>query len=133
MNAPEEKDPLDTLLREQNNYVDDGGFTARVMAALPPRRRRSWLQPIVLLGAAAIGAALAIRWLPWESLPPLDASALLSLDPKVTMPWLSVLLVAASITWAAMAPFNWMTDPSARSQQLSWSSLLLWLRRREFD
>ncbi len=103
MNAPEEKDPLDTLLREQNNYVDDGGFTARVMAALPPRRRRSWLQPIVLLGAAAIGAALAIRWLPWESLPPLDASALLSLDPKITMPWLSVLLVAASITWAAVA------------------------------
>lgn len=107
MNAPEEKDPLDTLLREQNKYVDDGGFTARVMAALPPRRRRSWLQPIVLLGAATIGAALAVRWLPWESMPPLDPSALLSLDSKVTIPWLSVLLVAVSIAWAVVAAVQW--------------------------
>jgi len=107
MNAPEEKDPLDALLREQNTYVDDGGFTARVMAALPQRRRRSWLQPVLLLGAAAIGAALAVRWLPWESLPALDPSALLSLDTKVTIPWLSVLLVAASITWAVLAAVQW--------------------------
>jgi len=107
MNAPEEKDPLDTLLREQDVYVDDGGFTARVMAALPPRRRRSWLRPALLLGAAAIGAVLAGRWLPWESLPPLDLSALLSLDSSVAIPWMSVLLVAASITWAAVAAVQW--------------------------
>jgi hypothetical protein len=107
MNTPDEKDPLDMLLREQNAYVEDGGFTARVMAALPERRRRSWLQSIVLLGAAAIGAALAVRWLPWRSLPPLDLSALFSLDPKVTIPWLSVLLVAASIAWAVMAAVQW--------------------------
>ncbi len=107
MNAPEEKDPLDTLLREQNPYVDDDGFTARVMAALPQRRRRFWLQPALLLGAAAIGAVLAVRWLPWESLPPLDTSALLSLDTKVAMPWISVVLVAASITWAVLAAVQW--------------------------
>jgi hypothetical protein len=107
MNTPDEKDPLDTLLREQNAYVNDEGFTVRVMAALPERRRRSWLQPALLLGAAAIGSALAVRWLPWESLPPLDSSALLSLDPKVTIPWLSVLLVVASITWAAVAAVQW--------------------------
>jgi hypothetical protein len=107
MNAPEEKDPMDALLREQNAYVDDGGFTTRVMAALPQRRRHSWLRPALLLGAAAIGTALAIRWLPWESLPPLDLSALLSLDSKVTIPWMSVLLVAASITWAVMAAVQW--------------------------
>ena len=107
MNAPEEKDPLDTLLREQNAYVDDGGFTARVLAALPQRRRRSWLQPALLLGAAAIGTVLAIRWLPWESLPPLDLSALFSLDSRVTLPWASVLLVAASIAWAVVAAVQW--------------------------
>ncbi len=98
---------MDTLLREQNAYVDDGGFTARVMAALPQRRRHSWLRPALLLGAAVIGSVLAGRWLPWESLPPLDLSALLSLDSNVTIPWMSVLLVAASITWAAMAAVQW--------------------------
>ena len=94
------------MLREQDTYINDDGFTARVMAALP-RRRRTWLRPIILLGAASIGTALAIRWLPWESLPPLDPSALLSLDSKVTIPWLSVLLVVASITWAVLAAVLW--------------------------
>jgi hypothetical protein len=107
MNAPEEKDPLDALLREQNTYVDDGGFTSRVVAALPRRHRYSWVSPALLLGAAAIGTGLAIRWLLWVSLPPLDLSALLSLDFKVLAPWMSVLLVASSITWAVMAAVQW--------------------------
>ncbi|MGD1020834.1 MAG: hypothetical protein ABSA12_16100 [Verrucomicrobiia bacterium] len=107
MNAPEEKDPMDTLLHEQNAYVDDNGFTARVIAALPPRRYRAWLRPALLLGAAAIATALAIRWLTWESLPPLDLSALLSLDFQALTPWMSVLLVAASITWAVVAAVQW--------------------------
>jgi len=63
MNTPE--DPIDALLREQNTYVDDSGFTARVVKSLP-RRRRAWLRPALLLGAVAIGSVLAILWLPWE-------------------------------------------------------------------
>jgi hypothetical protein len=107
MNAPEQKDPLDALLREQNTYVNDAGFTTRVIAALPQRRRHSWLRPTLLLGAAAIGSVLAAQWLPWKSLPPLDSSALLTLDFKVLAPWMSVLLVAASVAWAVMAAVQW--------------------------
>ena len=107
MNVPEEKDSMDTLLHEQNAYIDDGDFTVRVIAALPQRRRHSWLQPVILLGAAAMGTALAIRWLPWESLPPLDWSTLLSLNFQVLAPWLSVFLVAASAVWAVMAAVQW--------------------------
>jgi hypothetical protein len=107
MNMPEEKDPMDVLLREQNTYVDDGGFTSRVIAALPQRRRHSWLSPALLLGAAAIGTVLAVRWLPWESLPPLDLSALFSLDSQALMPWLSVVLVASSIAWTIVAAVQW--------------------------
>lgn len=76
MNPPETNDPLDALLREQDKYTEDNGFTARVVAALP-RRRRAWLRPVLLLGTVAIGSVLAVEWLPWGNLPALDSSALL--------------------------------------------------------
>ena len=106
MNQPEENDPIDVLLREQNAHLDDDGFTGRVLAALPPRRRE-WLRPAVLLGATGIGSALAVRWLPWESLSMPDVSALLSLNSQVLTPWLLVLSVAASLTWAGTAAMQW--------------------------
>ena len=102
MSEPEENEPIDVLLREQNMHVENDGFTARVLAALPPRRR-TWLRPMVLLVATAIGSALASRWLPWENLSPLDLSALLSLNSQVLLPWLLVLSVAASLAWAVTA------------------------------
>ncbi len=108
MNQPEQADPVETMLREQNQYINDDGFTARVMTALPRRRRPYyWLRPALLLGAAAVGTALAIRWLPWESLSAMDLSALLSLDFQAMAPWLSVALVSASILWAVVAAVEW--------------------------
>jgi len=101
MNQPEE-DPIDTELREQNAYINDDGFTRRVIAALP-RRRRSWLRPAVLLGTSAIGWVLAVLWLPWRSLPPVELPALLSLDSQVLTPWVLVLAVAISLIWAMVA------------------------------
>ena len=117
MNQPENADPVETMLREQNQYVNDDGFTARVMAALPRRRSRAWVRPAVLLGAAAIGSVLAVRWMPWENLPAVDWSALVSLDsqaltqtsdlmPRLT-PWITMLAVAGSILWAAVAAVQW--------------------------
>ena len=61
MNSPETNDPVDALLRAQNTYLDDHGFTARVSRALP-RRRRAWLRPVILLSATAIGAKSTHRW-----------------------------------------------------------------------
>ena len=101
MNPPEEKDPIDTQLREQDTYINDDGFTARVVAALPPRRR-TWLRPVLLLGSATVGTVLAIQWLPWNNLPPLDLSALLSLNSQVLSPWIVVLSVMASLAWAVV-------------------------------
>ena len=59
----ETKDPLDELLRENDAYVEDGGFTARVVASLPPRRR-SWLRPAILFSATLLGLALLVWWFP---------------------------------------------------------------------
>ena len=106
MNPPEERDPIETRLHEEDTYINDNGFTARVVAALPPRRR-TWLRPVLLLGSVAVGTVLAIRWLPWGNLTPLDLSAVLSLNFQVLMPWMLVFSVAASLVWAALAAVGW--------------------------
>jgi len=102
MNPPETNDPLDALLREQGKYIEDNGFTARVVAALP-RRRRAWPRPVLLLGAVAIGSVLAVLWLPWVNLRAPGLSALLSLDFQALVSWVLVLSVMASIVWGLIS------------------------------
>jgi hypothetical protein len=104
MNTPE--DQIDALLREQNPYVDDKGFTARVVKSLP-RRRRARLRPVILLGATVIGSVLAVCWLPWENLPPLDLSVLSSPNSEILLPWILVISVASSLVWSVIATFRW--------------------------
>lgn len=106
MKPPEAKDPIKALLREQDRYIDDAGFTSRVVTALP-RRRRAWLRPVLLLGATVVGTVSAIRWLPWGNLPPLDSSAVFSLNSQVLLPWALVLSVAVSLAWAVVAAVQW--------------------------
>ena len=51
---------LDRELREAVPYIDDEGFTARVMAKLPPTRREPrWLRAMILLGLAIAGSGIA--------------------------------------------------------------------------
>ncbi len=107
MNTPE--DPVDALLREENHYVEDGDFTAQVMKSLP-RRRRNWFRPVILLAALAAGFALAVCWLPWEKLPPLNASIWHSLDAQhvqLWMSWIVVTLVVASLAWGLARALQW--------------------------
>ena len=63
-----DNDKLERLLRRDAlGAMDDNGFTARVMRALPapsPSRaaaRHPWLTPALVLGSTALGSALA--WL----------------------------------------------------------------------
>ena len=51
---------LDRQLREAVPYVDDDGFTVRVMANVPaaPREPR-WLRAMVLIGLALLGSGVA--------------------------------------------------------------------------
>jgi hypothetical protein len=51
--------PLEELL-ERSPYLDDGGFTARVMAGLPQRRRDPRRWALGLASAAAALTALAV-------------------------------------------------------------------------
>ncbi len=63
-----DSDKLERLLRRDAlGAIDDDGFTARVMQALPApvtsraAARRRWLTPALVLGSTALGSALA--WL----------------------------------------------------------------------
>jgi hypothetical protein len=51
---------LDRQLREAVPYIDDDGFTARVMLRLPTTRREPrWLRVMIVLGLALLGTGVA--------------------------------------------------------------------------
>ena len=58
---------LGKLLRHDAHLeLADDGFAARVIAALPARapRERPWLKPVLVMGSAALGSALAVALSP---------------------------------------------------------------------
>jgi hypothetical protein len=53
-------DTLDRQLREAIPYINDEGFTARVIARLPATRREpQWLRAMIVLGLALLGTGIA--------------------------------------------------------------------------
>ena len=60
MKQVNEEDWLDRELREAAPYIDDEGFTARVLQQLPPpRHRHDLLRAVILLGTALLASVLA--------------------------------------------------------------------------
>lgn len=57
MNQLSQEDWLDRQLREAVPYLDDAGFTARVMRQLPPPRRRHQLARAAILLVTTIAAS----------------------------------------------------------------------------
>lgn len=55
---------LNELLRESDVYIEDNGFTERVMVGLPPPRRASrWRRPI-LLGSTLLACLVGLVLFP---------------------------------------------------------------------
>jgi hypothetical protein len=53
------------LADDARTPLDDAGFSARVLRALPPPvPRRAWLRPVLILGSAALGSVLAAAFGP---------------------------------------------------------------------
>lgn len=51
---------LDRQLREAVPYINDDGFTARVIASLPAARREpQWLRAMIVVGLALLGSGVA--------------------------------------------------------------------------
>jgi hypothetical protein len=58
-------DWLDRLLREDaRGAIEDGGFTYRVLGALPARSSPRWLKSALILGSTALGGMLAALFAP---------------------------------------------------------------------
>lgn len=54
-----EQDWLDRKLQEAAPYIEDDGFTARVLRQLPqPVQRWQFLRPLILVGMSAFASAL---------------------------------------------------------------------------
>ena len=59
MNEQIEPDWLDRKLQEAAPYIEDDGFTARVLQQLPaPQLRWEFLRPLILVGMSAFASAL---------------------------------------------------------------------------
>lgn len=52
-------DWLDARLREESPYIDDDGFTARVVQQLPARRQSRSLRTAILLCATVVACVIA--------------------------------------------------------------------------
>ena len=59
MNQESQEDWLDRRLRDAAPYIEDDGFTARVLRQLPVRQRSAqFLRPLILVGMSAFASAL---------------------------------------------------------------------------
>lgn len=60
MNEPKQEDALDRQLREAAPYIDDNGFTVRILSKLPARRQQRFsVRAVLLPGITLLGCILA--------------------------------------------------------------------------
>jgi uncharacterized membrane protein YcjF (UPF0283 family) len=108
--AREGNDPLGALLREADSYIPDNGFTARVITALPARRKHSWRRFVVLSTAMLIGAVLVLWQLP-------AAFAIYSTMPKHWSAFQWPALFAFVPLLAALVSFGWVVFAVANEEE----------------
>jgi len=104
--SPAPDDAADTWLRANHSLppLPDAGFSRRVLAALPPARRRFSRTRFCLAGLAA-GLVVALAGLAWGGVPSLatlDSELTESTGRLLTSPALGALGVAAISVWYAL-------------------------------
>ena len=96
-------DPIDARLRDEAPYIDDSGFTSRVVQKLPTRHVRRSYRALILIGIT-LAACLAAYWLSGGATLFEDGVNYVTMMP-VTLIWLcvggaAVLIMAASFAAA---------------------------------
>jgi hypothetical protein len=95
----ETDDPLETLL-QKTAYLDDEGFTARVLERLPPPRNLTRLRALVLIATAVVAGLVALVCLPGSEAVRATLGALGGRWREAPANTLAGLVLAAMIVWA---------------------------------
>lgn len=103
MNEKPEEDSLEARLRDEAPYIDDAGFTARVVQKLPARQVRRSYRVFILLGITLAACLVAYRLAGGSSLV-FEAFANMAMMP-VTVMWVcagaaAVLVMAGGLAAA---------------------------------
>ena len=100
-----QEDSLDARLRDEAPYIDDAGFTSRVVHKLPVRQVRRSYRAFIMLGITLV-ACLAAFWFAGGTSLALDAYTNVAMMPVMWM-WISAagaaLLVMAGGLAAALS------------------------------
>jgi Domain of unknown function (DUF5056) len=88
-----QEDSLDARLRDDAPYIDDAGFTSRVVQKLPARQVRRSYRAFLLLGIT-LAACLAAFWLAGGTSFAVDTYANMAMMPVT---WMWVTAAAAAI------------------------------------
>ncbi len=102
MKDREKEDLLEMSLSEPDPYIDDDGFSKRVLQKLPAREERpEWLKAVILLSAAALSSLCALILLPDTQIIGTLIEEIVSfstLDLTLLLP-LAVVLAISAISW----------------------------------
>jgi hypothetical protein len=98
-----QEDSLDARLRDEAPYLDDAGFTSRVVQKLPARHVRRSYRAFILIGIT-LAACFAAYWLSGGTSLLVDGIGYLTMMPATVM-WLcvagaAVLVMAGSVAAA---------------------------------
>ncbi len=109
MNDQAFEDFLKRTLQQSSEYIDDGDFSASVMASLPkPNRLNPWLERLIIILPVTLIALLVASQLPWRDFVRPVYGWLLTFDTA------SLVAVAVGvILLVAAAPLLWMLRKTA--------------------
>jgi hypothetical protein len=96
-----QEDSLDARLREEAPYIDDAGFTSRVVQKLPARHVRRSYRAFFILGIT-FAACVAAFWLAGGTSLAFDAYANVAMLPVMWM-WIFAALVGVLVMAGGVA------------------------------
>ena len=96
-----QEDSLETRLRDEAPYIDDAGFTSRVVQKLPARQVRRSYRAFLLFGIT-LGACLAAFWLAGGTSFAMDAYANMAMMSPTLM-WIFAAVTAFLVMAGGLA------------------------------
>jgi hypothetical protein len=96
-----QEDPIDARLRDEAPYLDDSGFTSRVVQKLPARHVRRSYRALILIGIT-LAACFAAYWLSGGTSLFVEGVTYVTMMP-VTLIWLGVGAAAVVLMAGSLA------------------------------